>query len=343
MNGREHAAGTIQGGKQSGTAGKEEFMAMRKKTARQLAQARATQRARKEAAREYTDDMRYVQYGVLQKDGQDTIVRIGDPQNDGDSFEQNLKAFIELMKANPPAIKNGSRDVYGNVFELYEDGRAHNKVTTTNEELKAWHKDVTANFREIIESRYDHEFPEHAANMNDLVQKFVSEIRAKANIPVQLPEGAVFNFEYFIDGIRRYLETAKQQIIETGEAKSVIGWGVEEGILTYPIGFPKTKYRFGRAVAEVASIINAPFIITGGEGWVRNKDGKRTGDEVLQADVILPDGSVAVFGYIEFRRIDCPLTFKDMVVKQANGGEYAKKQFLFPNWGFFPNTGTAAA
>ena len=314
---------------------------MSTKAERKRKAAKAARRAKQQVAQNPHDEQRRIWFGVMQKHGQDTIVCIGDPESEGDSFKKNASEFFSLAEATVPPVAEGG---YSNTFRLYEDGRACAEMGVKDDApFKAWFDDVTDYFKEHLEAHhYDQNFPEHAADMKSLAEKFVREISAKSTTPVQMPEGAAINPEYLTKTIREYLENAKTQIIEGGETEGYIGWGTEDGIFLYNRGVIHPKYRFGRAVAEAAAIVNAPFIVYGGEGWMRDpKTFKRTGDEMVSMSVIAPDATVIADGWIKFRRIDCPLKFGDLSVQVFDGKRH--KQFLFPKWAHFATPTTAAA
>jgi hypothetical protein len=318
-------------------------MAMRKKTAKELAQKRAARRARKEVASNPHDDMRYFDFGVARVNGRDAVFLIGNALEDGDSYEQNSRKFMAEVDE---AKEEGRFEAYINLFRLYEDGRAQQRYKAgdgSDSAYEAWYEQTTRRFQELVEGEFDKVFPEFAAEMKSYVQDVVSAISKKVSIPIQLPEGGSINPECLTEHIRGYLQEAKKQIMETGVATGVIGWGVDTGIISYPAGLPKEKYRFARAVSEIASIINAPLIMHGSEAWLRDKDTmERTGDELVQAYIISPDGSVVASGILQFRRIDCPLTFKEMTLETAKGKQ-SLKQFMFPKWAYFPTPATVAA
>jgi hypothetical protein len=69
---------------------------------------------------------------------------------------------------------------------------------------------------------------------------------------------------------------------------------------------------------------------------------ERTGDEGLAISVILPDGSVAADASLIFRRIDCPLKFKQSSVT-TEGLHLGKFQRMFPKWSYIPMTETTPA
>lgn len=315
-------------------------MAMRNKTAKEMAQKRAAIKTRKEAAKNYTDDMSRVDFGVLRIHGEDRVVLFGDPASNGESYDQNTRTFAELLKSVPQDQVNVVGGVYWNVFVLYEDGHAHNRMSFKdgiNPEYKAWCDATTQHFMTLVEAEYDKVFPHVAAQMKQHAEKWLHDISATTTVPVAVPEGATINPEYWVSLIRNYMEKAKKQLIETGEAGGIFGWGIDEGTFLCNSDLPTQKYRFARTISEIASVINAPFIVHGSEVWVHDpKTSKRTGDEGVCVNVILPDGTVGAQGYMQFRRIDCPLKVEETVVQVADKTKRDWKQFLFPQWAYMP-------
>lgn len=325
-------------------------------------------KANKQAANN-ADDLRYVTFGVARIDGEDHIIRLGDYTSPRhlirDSAAYVAKQHAEFRALWEPtaqqlraANKSGKHDnntPYSNFIDLSENGRALSNVGWDNAktDFEQWYEQVTTEFNERLEADYyDREFPEHAVEMSKFVQKAITSknalhnavkivITAKTKIPIQLPEHAVINPEYLTSVIQDYLEEAKREIIKTGTAEGMIGWDTEDGLLVYPSGPMWQKYRFGRAVSEVAAIINAPFVIQAGEAWLRDpKTDERTG-ELLIVNIVSPDGKVVAQGEMLFHRN--PLKFEEMKIMTDIKQLEEAKQFLFPKWAYFSTSDGKAA
>lgn len=201
----------------------------------------------------------------------------------------------------------------------------------------AMEEDFAAKNREYekrIEAGFDQDFPEVAAYVQNFVDSAIKDIDEAKQAAPELKMG----LDKIKELLSNFLKMQKDQLLKTGETNSLLGWGLPDSGAFVALDFNLTaaKYRVARAVSEIAGKVNAPYIVYVGEGWWREpKDLERTGDEVVMAYVILPDGSVTTSGQFSFRRIDCPLAIKeDIEIHQSKGQRL--EQTLFPAWAYIP-------
>jgi hypothetical protein len=89
-----------------------------------------------------------------------------------------------------------------------------------------------------------------------------------------------------------------------------------------------------RAVSEIAATIHAPFIIYLAEGYTRNgPNNERDGREVIIADVILPDGSIAISARGLYQEVNSKMTTVEPIQLSDENENKQAKQNMVPSWG----------
>jgi hypothetical protein len=305
---------------------------MRKKTAKELAQKRAAKKAR-EAVKEKYSDSPYVHYGALvNDDGEELLMRLGRPGVGDEKYAEQFTIFNALCEQNPQAK-------YFNMFRLYEHGKA---IPEFGRENDAEYESKTVELLKRIESEYDKAFPEHAEFVQFFIENVSKNVAEGAVRVAEAVEHETLTKEDMTGVLRGYIEEQRTRIQTDGSSESLLAFGFGKAFVTVPVppGFPGfPKYRMARAVTEIATRVNAEFLVYGNEVWMRDvKTNERTGEEAVIAQIILPNAKVAVSGGFAFSRIKGPLTVNDVSVD----GDHQQKQMLFGPWIFIPTTQNVA-
>jgi hypothetical protein len=181
---------------------------------------------------------------------------------------------------------------------------------------------------------YDSVFPDVAEMARAFVEENVenaTRLAADSKLSdLAIEQGEQLSPDQFLP---RLLDLAKANLTETGEVVQRIGWLVNQGMALIPIGRPPLeKYRYFRAVGEVARRVNADAIVYVSDGYELSPSGERTGAETLLIMWINPNGTCVSKGVSYTRRSDIVTFSTDL----ASAPE--SKQNLVPAWGNFrPN------
>jgi hypothetical protein len=135
------------------------------------------------------------------------------------------------------------------------------------------------------------------------------------------------------------LDSAKADLVKTGEVEQRIGWMANKGMALIPIGSPPfEKYRYFRAVAEVARRVNADAVVYVSDGYELSSSGERTGIETLVIMWINRDGTCVSKG-VSYTRRKHPQLKGDIITFSADlATAPGSTQNLVPAWGDYqPN------
>jgi hypothetical protein len=184
---------------------------------------------------------------------------------------------------------------------------------------------------------YDSVFPDVAEMAREFVEENVERAMRIAaddklsNLAVQ--EGEQVSPDQFLPHL---LDLAKAGLAETGEAVQQIGWLVNNRIALFPFGMPPLeKYRYFRAVSEVARRINASAIVHISDAYQLTADGERTGTEMVMVTWVNPDGtcSSTAAGYTRRKH---PQLRRDIITFSLDAvGTEGMTQKLVPAWGSY--------
>jgi len=155
-------------------------------------------------------------------------------------------------------------------------------------------------------------------------------------------EVVAMEFQKFDPGdmLSPLLNEARKEQETSGELLQKVGWVLQRKAFLSPTGMPYEKYRFGRAVSEVAERLGAEAILAVADGYVLDEAGNRSGLEVVQVLYVNPDGSSAM-KHAKYTRRKHPQVRRDIItfllgqpVEQLGKLE----QGMFPAWGEYrPN------
>jgi hypothetical protein len=187
---------------------------------------------------------------------------------------------------------------------------------------------------------YDSVFPDVAKVAREFVEESVQQVKQWAADDtlsrLAIGAGQQIAADQFLSTL---LDSAKRDLKEAGDVEQRIGWLVCGGMALVPIGAPPfEKYRYFRAIGEVARRVNAEAVVYVSDGYELSSTGERTGVETLLIMWINPDGTCVSKGVSYTRRKHPQLksdiiTFSDDIAT-APGLE----QILVPAWGSYqPN------
>jgi hypothetical protein len=259
------------------------------------------------------EDQPNTYYAVGQaSDGQLFVRRIGSSTES----ERKLKSAFKAFKAEATAA-------YTNLFELREDGSVDQVFELSNPELQKLNQSA----KQLVYEQFDAEYPRVAEALNKFVDVAVGDMMA--NSTLKLPEGLIPITEVEYGHFLKQDLTGREKDFLAGKFESMVGFGLQNGLTAmFPFSLGSYKYREARAISEIARRMNARFIFFTNEVWVRNpKTGQRTGQEGLNAMVVLPDGSVAAAAGAVYERKNDKLRVVHPIdlIGSAN-------QHLFPAW-----------
>ena len=135
------------------------------------------------------------------------------------------------------------------------------------------------------------------------------------------------------------LDSAKADLVKTGEVEQRIGWMVNKGMALIPIGSPPfEKFRYFRAISEVARRVNAEAVVYVSDGYELSSSGERTGVETLVIMWINRDGTCVSKG-VSYTRRKHPQLKGDIITFSADlATAPGSTQNLVPAWGDYqPN------
>jgi hypothetical protein len=189
---------------------------------------------------------------------------------------------------------------------------------------------------EAVLALYDSVFPDVGQAAREFVEESVRRVGAgdlvhhlKADAEKQL---AADRFLPFL------LDQAKTDLEKCGEVVQRIGWLVDNVMALLPGAAPFEKYRYFRAVAEVARRVNADAVVCVSDGYQLNPAGERTGEEVLLVSWINPDATCVSMAAVYSRRKH-PQVDHDIItfsVKETlDAAPHEGKQNLIPAWGIY--------
>jgi hypothetical protein len=185
---------------------------------------------------------------------------------------------------------------------------------------------------------YDQVFPEIATIANAFVEESIQNVQG---LPIEniFARYAAGEGKELAAGelLTNLLEMAKSELVKTGHVVQRIGWRVRDALALFPIGGPPfEKYRYFRAVSEVARRVDADAVVYLSDGYIRGTDGQRTGDEVLQSVWVNPDAS-SVTAAVAYRRRRHPQVPQDIIefLPDIFPPDSKITQNLIPAWGVY--------
>jgi hypothetical protein len=184
---------------------------------------------------------------------------------------------------------------------------------------------------------YDEVFPEVAKLAREFVLENVEStmlVAADSQLSVlTVEEGEEISPDEFLP---RLLCLAKANLEETGEVAHQIGWLVNNRMALFPFPMPPLeKYRYFRAVAEVARRTNADAVVHISDAYELTADSERTGREILMVSWVNPDGTCTntAAGYTRRKH---PQLKRDIITFSPDALDaQGMTQILVPAWGSY--------
>jgi hypothetical protein len=186
---------------------------------------------------------------------------------------------------------------------------------------------------------YDEVYPDVARVAQAFVEESIENVKRFAVVDVHSlldnEAGKPLAADQFLP---RLLELAKIDLEKSGEVVQRIGWLVNNVMALVPGAPPFEKYRYFRAVAEVARRVGAKAVVYLSDAYVLAADGQRTGQEMLQAAWVNPDASAVAACQIYTRRKHpmVPQAIINFAPEEASSAEPSiskMEQHLIPAWG----------
>jgi hypothetical protein len=132
------------------------------------------------------------------------------------------------------------------------------------------------------------------------------------------------------DLLRKLLFEEEKEFLAKGAMTQKIGFVTRYGAAMMALAVPYEKYRWGRAVAEIARKVDARKIIQITGGFLRDPEtGEKDGHECLWGLVINPDGTIEVSAHGVYARDNGHLRVSRGITA---AGPTLDKQYLIPGW-----------
>ena len=187
---------------------------------------------------------------------------------------------------------------------------------------------------------YDAVYPDVALKAREFVEESIDNLKRLAALDVlpliEAGAGQQLAADQLLPDL---LNRAKDELKKSGEFEQKVGWLVNNGIALFPIGkAPYEKYRFFKAISEVARTVGAKAVVYLLDGYVLTPDGQRTGKELLQVMWVNPDATtVSAFQvYTRKKHPLVPQAIIDFAPAEASSAEPSTskmEQYLIPAWG----------
>jgi hypothetical protein len=187
---------------------------------------------------------------------------------------------------------------------------------------------------------YDAVYPDVALKAREFVEESIDNVKRLAALDVlpliEAGAGQQLAADQFLPDL---LNRAKTELKKNGELEQKVGWLVNDGIALFPTGKPTfEKYRFFKAISEVARRVGAKAVVYLSDCYVLTPGGQRTGQELLQVMWVNPDATT-VSAFQVYTRKKHPLVpqalidFAPAEVSSAEPSTSKMEQHLIPAWG----------
>jgi hypothetical protein len=256
------------------------------------------------------------------------FVREGDTEI---SMENRLDALGVRFGSHPSDQK------YLGIVNLYRTGDARLSLDGSTSS-SFWPRGQKL-ARQAAEDLYDRVWPDVAELSRQFVHDAVVTINSRdrvyrsSRVQEAVASGAIdpwIQSSSMGDLLRKLLFEEEKEFLATGELTQKIGFVTKYGAAMLAVGAPYEKYRWGRAVSEVARKVNALQIIQITGGFLRDSETReRNGLEFLWGLAINPDASIeaSARGVYEKKNGRYRVT-QEIKVIDANRDE----QYLIPAW-----------
>ena len=180
---------------------------------------------------------------------------------------------------------------------------------------------------------YDEVYPDVAVAAGAFIEESIAFVRQFAAIHARphLEAGKLLAPDELLPSI---LASAKTELERTGEVVQRIGWRVQNVMASIALDTaPYEKYRYFRAVSEVARRVDADAVVYLSNAHHLGPTGKRTGTEVLGVMWINPDGTCVSKCVSYTRRTNPQLKHDIITFWPEDASAQISTQNLVPSWG----------
>jgi hypothetical protein len=182
---------------------------------------------------------------------------------------------------------------------------------------------------------YDQVYPDVAVAAGAFIEESIAFVRQfvaiHARPHLEAGMGKLLTPDELLPSI---LASAKTELERTGEVVQRIGWRVQNAMASIAMDTaPYEKYRYFRAVSEVAKRVDADAVVCLSNSHQLGPTGKRTGTEVLVVMWINPD-STCVSECVSYTRQTYPQLKHDIITFwPEDASAQISTQNLVPPWG----------
>jgi hypothetical protein len=182
---------------------------------------------------------------------------------------------------------------------------------------------------------YDEVYPDVAVAAGAFIEESIAFVRQfvaiHARPHLEAGMGKLLTPDELLPSI---LASAKTELERTGEVVQRIGWRVQNAMASIAMDTaPYEKYRYFRAVSEVAKRVDADAVVCLSNSHQLGPTGKRTGTEVLVVMWINPD-STCVSECVSYTRQTYPQLKHDIITFwPEDASAQISTQNLVPPWG----------
>ena len=182
---------------------------------------------------------------------------------------------------------------------------------------------------------YDEVYPDVALAAEAFVEESTAFVRQFAAIHarphLEAGMGKLLTPDELLPSI---LASAKTELERTGEVVQRIGWRVQNAMASIAMDTaPYEKYRYFRAVSEVARGVDADAVVCLSNAHRLGPTGKRTGTEVLAVMWIDPDGKCVTKCVSYTRQANPQLKHHIITFWPEDASAQVSTQNLVPPWG----------
>jgi hypothetical protein len=187
---------------------------------------------------------------------------------------------------------------------------------------------------EAARALYDSVYPDVALAAQAFVDESIKNVERFASVDVlsllEAGAGKQLAADQFLSHL---LDQTKTELAQTGEVVQRIGWHVHNGMALLPIGTPPfEKYRYFRAVAEVAKKVGAEAVVYVSDGYQLDLNGERTAEEILSVMWINPNATCVTRG-VSYTRRKHPQLDHDIITFTLDIAAHESEQNIVPAWG----------
>jgi hypothetical protein len=256
---------------------------------------------------------------------------------DGDtptSITNRAEAFLGRFESHPSDRK------YLGIVRLYRTGEAKADSTLEAITSSVFGPRCQKLALQTAEALYDQIWPVVGEFSEQFVRDTVLAIRSRdsvnrnSRVQEAVERGAIgpwIQSTSMGELLRKLLFEEEKQLLANRAMTQKIGFLTNYGAAMMVAYVPYEKYRWGRAVAEIARKVNALEIVQITGGFLRDAEsGERNGQECLWGLVIKPDGSIKASAQGVYARENGELRVSQEITVAETSVE---KQFLIPAWG----------